>query len=293
MKHFFVIIAITILLDFAAGKVLSGWHQNLDGGEFGTINKLINDPQQEIYIFGSSRAKYHYKSLVIEGVTGQKCYNAGFNGRGILLSTLLIKLLLKEHQPKTIILDINFLSSTFDKEYKRLDILRPYYFKYTEVQELLNEESPLERLKYFSRSYPYNATIPALIEQEIDKEGPDENKGFLELKGSILKSTDVYKQAENKLLDPKLLSSFYTVCDLAKEKGVKLLICISPSLERFSDESIREIKEGLDARKIEFIDFSSIDRFKSKELFFDAQHLNSFGAELFSMKIAELIKQDK
>ncbi|MCM8525964.1 MAG: hypothetical protein NE327_05580 [Lentisphaeraceae bacterium] len=290
LKVFVVIAVITLILDFSAGKVLSGFQKGLDRGEFGTINKIIDGEAEDVYIFGSSRAKYHYNSRVIEKVSGMSTYNAGFNGRGILLSSTLIKILLQKKTPKVIILDINFLNKEFEEELSRLDILRPYYFEYPEVQELLNGFSFFEPLKYLSRSYPYNATVPAIIEKEIDKEGPDQNKGFLHLKGSVLKPDGEYEKRTSKDVNNRLMESLLSVCETAKEKGVRLIVCISPSLVRFRESEIAKVQVALGKQGIEFIDFSGIESYQSRKLFYNEDHLNSKGADFFSAKIAELIK---
>ena len=290
LKHVFIFLLILLVIDYGVGLYLNKEHKKLDRGEQGLLNKIFYTAKEEVLVFGSSRAKFHYDSLVIEKETGKSCYNAGLNGRGFLLSSVLIKQLLQRHKPEVIILDINFLGNVYQDESKKLDLLRPYYSEFSEVKDLLDFKAPYEKIKHLSSSYPYNLTIPAIIERDMDKGGEDQMKGSSKLKGTILKKPLADESVSKKELDKELLAELFEVADICVAKNVKLLVCISPVLERFNASSIQKIRLGLEAKEVEFHDFSSDDMFKSPKIFYDLQHLNDFGSIVYSQKVASLIK---
>ena len=284
-------LALVLLLDLLAGTFLKKLHKKLDRGEFGLINKIINGPEEKVLVFGSSRAKYHYNSKEIESNSKMTCYNAGFNGRGILLSNILIKLLLQKSKPSVIILDINFLDKTYAEEHRKLDIMKPLYSQFNEVKELLDRNNLYEKVRHLSRSYPYNATIPACIERKIDKNKEDQRKGFLSIKGTILKKNEAFDSESNKEMDPELEKMLYEICDVANDKNVKLIVCISPSLSKFNSLSVNRIAENLKNKDVDFFDFSSDETFKNQKMFYDEHHLNEDGALLFSQRIGKIVKE--
>lgn len=291
LKHIFVFLLVLFVLDYSAGLYLNKQHKKLDRGEQGLLNKIFYTAEEDILVFGSSRAKFHYDSLTLERETGKSCYNAGLNGRGFLLSSVLIKQLLKRHKPALIVLDINFLNNTYQDENKKIDILRPYYSEFSEVKDLLDFKTPYEKIKHLSSSYPYNLSIPAIIERKMNKDGEDQKKGSSTLKGTVLKKPSVDESVSEKELDKELLAELVEVADLCLAKNVKLFVCISPALERFNASSIEKVRLGLEEKGVEFHDFSSADTFKSLKIFYDLQHLNDFGTIVYSQKIASLIKR--
>ena len=129
-----------------------------------------------------------------------------------------------------------------------------------------------------------------LIEKKIDNSGGDKLKGFQKLSGAKLKKPLEEQVESDVLLDQDLLNELYEVSDHCLKAKVKLIVCLSPSLMNYNKYSIKVIKNGLEQEGIHFYDFTSLKFFQSPKLFHDYQHLNSFGAVLYSQKIAQIVK---
>lgn len=88
----------------------------------------------------------------------------------------------------------------------------------------------------------------------------------------------------------KYLKNFIEEC---KEKNIRLYFCVSPDYYPISNGAYQPIFDLAREENIPMINSSNDPFFVEKpHLFHDDRHLNEVGAELYSQKIAHLLKQD-
>ena len=111
MKRFCIRIIILFLLlvaiDFVLGHFLQFVTNQIRIGGQGRDNYIANLANEDILVFGSSKAVHHYNPKIIEDSLGMSCYNCGQDGNGIILDYGRLLMIKERHQPKTIIVDVN------------------------------------------------------------------------------------------------------------------------------------------------------------------------------------------
>ncbi len=134
MKRFFIRISIFILLvivcDVAVGFVGGKLMDNAKGGDTRRKYSIANNTNEDVLIFGSSRAIYHYDSEILEDTIGMSVYNCGFQGNGIICAYGFFKMITKRYYPKCLVYEI---TPSFDyivgDNHKYLGNLRYFYSK--------------------------------------------------------------------------------------------------------------------------------------------------------------------
>lgn len=80
----------------------------------------------------------------------------------------------------------------------------------------------------------------------------------------------------------------------AKEKGIKVILCVSPMYINVNGYSgtINYLKELAEQNNVIFIDDSQLDGFiRQDEYWYDGGHLNAFGANKFTKILSRQIKE--
>ena len=110
MKRFvirlIVFLIIMFILDRGFGFTMAYLQNHAKGGYIGHHNYILNNSNEDVLIFGSSRAIHHYNPQVLLDSIGMSCYNCGQDGNGIVLFYGWWHLMKNRHQPKMIIYDV-------------------------------------------------------------------------------------------------------------------------------------------------------------------------------------------
>ena len=253
--------------------------------------------QNDILIFGSSRAMYHYNPEIIADSLMMTCYNVGYGGQGILYHNAVLDVILERYTPKIIVLDIltDELCERI-QSYDRLSILNPYVQDYPVLWNTLSLVSPFERVKHVSFIYPFNSTLLKVIAGNIKRSGKDiSSNGFTPREGiwgdtinQISFNKDTTQFDDNKLI------AFDQFCHKCIENNIDLYIAISPMFAEMinTSSSVDYIQNKCSNLDIPFIDFSNNCNYISNKLFLDDSHLNKSGTDIFTKDIASKILKE-
>ena len=131
MKKFLLKLALffaaLIVVDRALGMVFSYMGNHAKGGYIGHHKYVTDKTNEDILIFGSSRAIHHYNPQIITDSLGLTCYNCGQDGNGIVMQYGRWKMLSKHHLPKVIIYDIEpAFDMAVNDNSRYIDRLKPY-----------------------------------------------------------------------------------------------------------------------------------------------------------------------
>ncbi|MDF4201838.1 hypothetical protein PXD56_02655 [Maribacter sp. SA7] len=289
-------IIIVFVLDFAVGESLEYFYFKQTSGFQYRTTYSMEKTNEDILVFGSSRANHHYKPSVFKKKLNSSFYNTGRDGNFIFYQTAVLKSILKRYKPKLILYDFTGEFNINQTDYDRLSSLLPYYKNHSEIRNIVNLRSQYEPVKNFSRIYPYNSTIGNIAIGNININGlrTKDKNGYVPLYGEWkepLKMRDIIKFEKT---DKNKINVFKDFLSLCKENGIAVMVIVSPVYYTYDkDYSLELCEEICNEYKIPFFNFTKNQDFlESPYLFDDVSHLNDKGATLFSEKVADLVRED-
>ena len=303
--------ALLLVADYGLGFIFRKVYFSQRVGQFSQTTYAIDSAQQDIMIFGSSRAVRHYSSAILSGALGLSCYNAGRDAQMIPYYAAVEEVALARHKPKLIILDINpWELAINESKYEKLTILEPYCRQHKELVKYVAEVSPFEQYKLLSQTYPYNSSVFILATNALFPNSVKKDQGgYLPLEGVLTKAyLDEYitrmtaravkTHQKKEVPDEKALAYLRKFLDRAAKEGIKTLVVISPTIvnnpfeldnQTLERDMIQNIAK--EYPNVTFLDYSTDQRFNYHfEKFSDEFHLNKQGAEEFSGLLAAYIK---
>jgi hypothetical protein len=292
---FFILLVVLFFLDFLIGKTLSHYYFKQRYGEYAVLTWTIENPTNqtvEILILGSSRARRHYNPEIISETVGMSCYNAGYDAQTILFHKALFDIIEEKYKPKIIVLELN--SNEFSKDeisYDQLSVLLPYVQKYPQLWNTLLLKSPFEKIKCFSRIYPYNSLLDKIVRGNI-YQGGDGTNGFVPFYGAYERDLEEESFPETEELDTNKMKAFDDFFEVCREKNIQFYIVYSPEYKKSLNKSMsmNHIIEKCKEQGVEYISYQNNESFLKKELFRESLHLNNVGADQFSLDIALKLK---
>ena len=147
---------LVVLTDILCGLCFDFLFAHAKSGSTERIAHIAKQTNEDMLIFGSSRAVHHYDATMIEKSLEKSCYNCGFDGQGILLFYGLYQMINRRYRPKVIVYDIqpNFDYLKGDN-IKYLKTLRPYYWN-QKIRSYISDVDKVEAVKDVSSMYRYN-----------------------------------------------------------------------------------------------------------------------------------------
>lgn len=273
--------------------------KNLEVGELGVINKIVNGKiNADVIICGASRSFVGVNPELLEKEIGLSSYNISLNGSRLGAQLPLLKLYLKTNsKPKIIIQELGMYSLSIDEK-----IFAPYKFlphlnrdelynglKILDSQLWVNKYIPLFNLTYF------NTDLQKLLIKDYGIQF--ENKGDYLEKGFHPNPSEWSIDEENFLRHPYgiyneideiaqgLLLELVTLC---KNENIKLIFINTPEyykilpLYKYRDRKMEIFKNIANENDIEFLDYSQHELSKERGYFYNFTHLNKNGANEFS-----------
>lgn len=284
--------AILIVVDKVSGYTLSYLSENSKGGYTGHYHYLADKTNEDVLVFGSSRAIHHYNPTIITDSLGMTCYNCGENGNGIILFYGWWKMISDRYHPKMVIYDItnDFDLLKGEDNHKYLGWLKEAYDR-KGVKEVFLRVDPTEKYKMISQMYRYNSKWHQIVADYIYPLYVINDNGFFPLDGSIdsmkvRKNVNVNKPYQYDELKTDLLEQ------LVKEMGdTKLVFVVSPTIYGQNEEQLEPVKELCNKYSIPLYDFSNDAKYAhNAEYFKDGSHLNAVGADVFTRDLMYAMK---
>ena len=284
-----LLLAIVVICDFLIGKSLDHVVSTITTGGQGRDNYICNKSQEDIMIFGSSKAVHHYNSSIIEDSLGMTCYNCGEDGNGILLGYGRLTMVKERHQPKIIIYDVVPKFDLLENDnHQYLAWLKPHYNR-SGIAEIFHDTDKLERFKMHCSCYRHNSKFFQNLVVYFTHLSTDEGiKGFRPLLGKLntmkLKERTYKDQFDYDPVKKKYLDRF-----IAQTTGSQLYFVVSPIWYETPSTHVsanQPLKEICQHNNIPFIDFTNDPKYvHNNDLFKDGTHLNSKGADEFTQDL--------
>lgn len=298
MKKFIVKVILFFLIigvvDFFYGMTYDFINSHAKGGENKRVYDLCKKDKYDILIMGSSRAHHHYVPSLIEETTGMSCYNAGFDGNGVILAYGLLQQIVKQYRPQLVIYDIEpaFDISIYlpDNDRTRYLSLQKPYFRDVDIAKIFKDVAIDEYYKVHSGLYRYNSTCITGLVSFLSCRGNDTLNGYEPLYGEMKEEANT-KMKDTYSKDEKKLEYITKFIDFANNKHIPLIIVASPKYLKESSAVFNEVKEMCISKNVPFLDYYHLPDFmEHKEYFKEPMHLNDKGAIEFTKHIVTQIQ---
>jgi len=290
MLKLLLFIVTIIIIDQILGVGFKTLLVNAKGGYQGRNNYIINKSNEDILIFGSSKASHHYVPSIFEDSLDMSCYNCGQDGNGIFYSYPVIMSIFERYNPKIVILDIipEFDLIKYKNNQQYITALQLYYGQHSSIDSVINSIDSTMKFKLMLKSYQNNSKFASLVMGVMKKSLEGEN-GYLPLigtfKGALNSQNTKYEFDKQKL---KLLEKFI----VKTKKRTRLYVVVSPAIEIENIDLYEPVKEMCLKYNVPFLFFGDKHEFiANRELFKDALHLNIAGSELFSSQLSHVLKE--
>jgi len=327
MKKFLLKTSLIILIPFIIALSLDIFISNIlkETKLFPVENEVWNDiysskADAELIIIGSSRAWVHFDTEIIDKNLSTKSYNLGVDGSNILQQYIRYKEFISfNHFPKKVILAVdiysfsnekfpdikyypyvlgnfrvlNHLSSLNIDEIDEIIFYVPLirYFNLNFLIRLFsNEKRALFRNKNYDKAFMF-------LDQYINlnREGNFRSKGYRGMNVNW-KTRDVKKFTSP--IDSSKVSLMKKFITEMKNENIEIIMIYPPEFKEGQSlcqnrnkiiSEFEKISKEFDLRLYNYSDSLISER---KEFFYNNQHLNKRGAEIFTKDVTDLIKQN-
>lgn len=299
MKRFIirtgVFLILILIVDQVAGYGLQFVSDHIKIGGTGRDNYICNEAADEVLIFGSSRAESHYNAQLLSDSLGVSCYNCGESGCGILLNYGRLLMLLERNKPNLVIYDImpDFDYLKREDNHKYLYRLKPHYDR-EGVSDIFENVDKTEKYKMISGMYRFNSSFFQNILVYLTGKATDTGiKGFRPMKGELDPMKINSRGLDYTNVSCDTLKLLYLERFINKLEGTKLIFIVSPLWYGQDSSVLDPVKEICSRKGILFIDYSNDKKYVHNDrLFKNGQHLNSYGADIFSREIVQIINNN-
>ncbi len=260
----------------------------------------VLDAEADVLVLGHSRARHNYDPAVLEQALGAPVFNAGVNGQGLWYTRAMADIVLNDHTPELLIIDVDPQSLVYDQaERDAVAFLAPFIDRSDVTRELIYSQTRLEPLKYLARSFRYNSRVVQMANTAV--RGDPDGRGHEALDHHFDPAVDpdaaeLYGSGEL-VADPEVEALLRATLDEALAAGSRVVVVTSP---------VYRADGRLDPRFVPLLDrLSTIAReagvphivvtlethpeYADPSRYADATHLNADAAPAFSRMIAEEI----
>lgn len=292
-----ILLVLLVLLDVSVGwsgkKYMRWLNQTPRNGDAALVNYSLNAASPDVAIIGSSTAICHYDPDIIHdslrAYLGKDytVFNMGISNQRLAYDYYGLKCLLDRTTPKIVIVDVwaSYLGEG-DQSFS-FNAFRPYTNVNSNIKEMLQNH---DQLSFMTKSnmYCYNTELVKLLLSVLKSPGANGfSKSTAEMENII---KDDKKDTTNIL--PLSKKEFDEMLSLSKDKGIQLVVVLSPTLQSSDTTSVsyNYMKEKCSQYDVPFLDYSNDERYYQTHYFRDVTHLNYYGAELFTQELMKDIK---
>lgn len=299
-----------VLVSSASIAALASWavkkglrQSNVDF--FGKMNAAGDATKDaNIIMVGSSRTLVHLDPAVMDSVTGFKSYNYGLNAVTIRTCYNIIHYALKK-QPNAqwVVLNIDYSMFGINAD----PYQDPYYYPFENDDDSLimtytGAKKWIHQLKLLDISMYDDITKYAAIDGFIR---PNRNvagmyKGYLahQKRNDFTAPPAAEVQHSNTPFSKEGLTVLQSLIDLCRQKKVRLLLVLAPYAKQYFPDKyidnfgtvIKSVDSVAQHNNIPFADYTTMPIAADENYFYNVNHLNSAGAEIYSRAVAERIK---
>jgi hypothetical protein len=259
-------------------------------GDYAKIDYLMNEADEEMIILGSSIAINALIPQTIEDSLQISCFNGGCNSQNFPFFLCMTEEILKRHTPRYLVLCLRSPELAIGNN-GRFNLLKPYYHKKSRsIDSFLEQENGTETLFLKSALYRYNTIGWRILLYHFSSDDELGQKGFMPHATPafppVLKDESRYTSFYRRLNEVHT-TCFMSIIEKCKEAGVRLIVVTPPLYRKLPENGnpfeLNELERLCREKNIPFLNDCQSPFFLSRpDLFYDNQHLNNKGSELYT-----------
>lgn len=300
MKKYIIYIAVFLAAvaatDFGFGTVCDYMTAHARGGATKQLVDLCNNDHYYMLVMGSSKAHHNYIPQVFTDSLGLTCYNAGYDGNGIILAYGILSMIDDDRLPKMVVYDVkqqfDIYQYSGDGDYTR------YYQKlkkfHTEpaVAGIIGDISQADLVKLNSGLVRYNGELFFTVSGFLRGSSKDGRCGYEPAIGQLSDDGEQEKDYTDRI-DSLKMAYFRKFIKLTKEKNIALVVVFSPEYNTPFSGDFQPVRNLCNEEGIRVMDYFDTPAFQHIDYFKDHCHLNGQGARLFTSQIIEELKSNE
>jgi hypothetical protein len=299
----FLLIAGAFILDFVVGKGL----EKTEIGEFQTWNDIFQSRiNSDVIISGSSRAWAHISPEILDSVLSVNSYNLGMDGYPFNMQYLRFNVYKKYNKkPKLVIQSVDFRTFIVKKNAFNKEQFLPYVHEDLIKKELkqmgfTDYELNFPAVRYYSEAammqgfWEFFNILHFQGVRNKGYQGSEESWDASNLEKRMAKKDSIKAYYEQEMV--LLFDTFLRNC---KENDIQVVLVFTPEHIKALNftaekEKVMQIYNSFSEKyNVPFLDYSHDPLSYDTTYFYNPTHLNKKGAELFSLKLANDIKEQK
>ena len=290
------IILCLIVADIALGICSKYYIKHFDlKGRYQPLDRLIKKVDTDIILIGNSGILNSVNPDIIEDSLSMTCHNGGIRGQGVFFFETIIDCILQRHTPKIFVIGVRPEEVGGNIGDGIYDVLKPYYgMGYTSIDDHFNNTSGFEHLLLHSNLLRFNTIWVRVLLYMLFDDSTYQKNGFMPLerpsKVPLLHLIKGYEEPVKAKLD-----CIERIIQKCKARNIDVVVCFPPTLSSFKQESIpcvnavKDICNRYNAPCL--IDYNNKYYQSHPELFYDTGHVNKIGAENYSKKLSNCLRQ--
>ncbi len=299
LKKILIFISFTIVV-YAVLLILSGiflpdvlttnlnYRIGSNGHMFSRINEIDKHKNVDILFLGSSHTYRGFDTRIFNK-NGLKSFNLGSSSQSPIQTNILLKRYLKKLNPKIVIYDVYPDAMESDGVESSVDIIA------NSKNDFLSMNMTLE----INNIKTYNTFIYGLFrdvfnlnndftESKVKNKDTYVSGGYVERKLSADKII-IAEKKRNWVINKSQITAFEENLKILKQNKIKVILVQTPYLtydKYLNNDSINTYYKSFN---IEYYNFNDILDL-SDDYFYDSDHLNQKGVDVFNAKLIEVIK---
>lgn len=299
IKTIFLSSIIFVLLSVLGIVVDAGLRKSRDNEYCEIYNGGIN---ADLLICGSSRAWVHISPQIIDSAFNINSYNIGLDGQPFLMQIAKYSFYRESNnKPKYIIYAVDNISLNKRKDIYNINLYLPFLNNETLAQtlqkhsgyNLVDYYNPFTKYAYKKGSIKWG--ILQFFNIKYSEPYYQKVKGYQGLVREWDNSFDNFKKQNpngfEQKYDKEVFDAFEQFVKVQRKDDVKIIFVWTPQYIEYTEMLLNK-KEALnfytglsDRYNIPFLDYSTDTICYNKSYFYNSQHLNKAGSELFTKKL--------
>ncbi len=283
-----------VLLDHAFARTVVGQ------AEGAKLNQAVRS-HADAYILGDSRAEHHNDPAVLSAATGLRFFNAGCEGRELMYLRLQADLIEMEQTPQLYLLDLSFHNFDARRSYRsdqQRYVAFPFVSRSAVAAEFFNGISTPDRyVRVLASSCRYRSAFWPIV-RGLFGALPESPDGFNVTQGTLREGSSRHL-VEGKI-DFYALDQLLKFIQQSRQKQIQIVFCLGPSWRGDTEYELWEqermylllLRQLAKLQHVPLIEATELyyPQFRSPHVFTDTDHLNAYGAHIYSQIVADHLR---
>lgn len=290
--HLFLYVFFIIIFDQASGFVCRYLNSHAKSGDTAKHYYIAEQCNEDILIFGSSRAEVTYDPLIIKDSLDLTAYNCGSANSSILLQYGWLLMITRRYCPKMVILDMTTYFDIFESD--DIGYIQPLkkFYDTPGIDSIFFHVSRKENMKMLSQLYRYNRYLPDMIVDNLTTDTSNYYLGFKPIFDTIDYEPDPSDIVNEALVWDSIKKLYFQkFINICRENGILLVVAYSPIYRAKSSIAYSEVTYYCQEHNIPLIDYYANPSFvSSREWFADILHMNANGGRQYTAEIIKILR---